>query len=147
MTPREICVILLVLLLSLLFPTTFYSEKFQIYGKVVRITRLLYSFSWSSIVNILSNLLLFLLSFLLPSLLSFFFFFLLNHLKTRCRYNILPLNTLAYITWEYNLMVISKSFREFPSDYVFSCVVIFVDDGTILHFMYVCVNIYFIILE
>lgn len=44
-------------------------------------------------------------------------------------------------------MVISKSFHEFPSDYVFSYVVIFVDDGTILHFMYVCVNIYFIILE
>ena len=26
----------------------------------------------------------------------------------RCRHNILPLNTLACITWEYNLMVISK---------------------------------------
>ena len=41
----------------------------------------------------------------------------------------------------------TPSFQEFPSDFSFFVVVIFVINDIILHFVYVCVNMYFIILD
>ena len=77
-------------------------------------------------------------------------FMMANFDLLRCRHNILPLNTLACITWEY-VMVISKISVNFQVIVFLLCFyyvfIILGDDDTILHFMYVCVNIYFIILE